>query len=95
MPAGIDLSFPLHSDPSRFDVNAANVTDCIKSIEEIGTDLHVTFTLSLKGFGNNNLKGFNLKGLTLLLPKHLLEVNTYGQGNITPPQANSTSTTAT
>ncbi len=80
MPAGLDLSFPLHSDPSRFDVNAANVTDCIKSIEEIGTDLHVTFTLSLKGFGHNNLKGFNLKGLTLLLPKHLLEVNTYGQG---------------
>lgn len=84
MPAGIDLTFPLHSDPEHFDVNAANVTDCIKSIEEIGTDLHVTFTLSLKGFGHNNLKGFNLKGLTLLLPKNLMEVNTYGQGTYTP-----------
>ena len=80
IPAGVNLTFPLHANPSDFDVKGADVPECIKSIEEIGTDLHVTFTLTLNGFGADNLKGFNIRGLKIQLPKNLKEVNTYGNG---------------
>lgn len=80
LPSDAKITIPLHSDLSDFDANAAKVPECIKSIEEIGTYMNLTFTLSLNGFGAGNLKGFQIKGLKLVLPKNLKEVNTHGNG---------------
>ena len=76
--AGQSVSLPLSSDPSHFNLTASDVTEELLAIDEVGTDLRITISLSVNGFGNGVLKSMGLKDVVIRIPKGLYEVTADG-----------------
>lgn len=76
--AGRSIALPLSSDASHFNMNATNITEDLLAIDEVGTDLRITISLSVSGFGDGVLKSMGLNDVVIRIPTGLYEVTADG-----------------